>query len=96
MTKKYILEFLHQHKKQLQENYGVTKIGLFGSYAREEAQEDSDIDIVVELDSKNSFRSFFALLHFLEDSLQKKIDLGIEHSMKKRAYDSMLKDIVYV
>lgn len=96
MTKKEILHFLQIHRQDLSENFGVTKIGLFGSYARETATKNSDIDIAVEIESKNSFRSFFSLLHFLEDGLKKKIDLGIEHSIKPIAKEKILKEIIYV
>jgi predicted nucleotidyltransferase len=96
MTKKYILNFLKSNKELLKRNYQVTKIGLFGSYARDEAKESSDIDIAVEIESKNSFRSFFSLLHFLEESFDKKIDLGIESSLKPIAKKEILKEIIYV
>jgi len=82
------------HKKELKEKLGVIKIGLFGSYARNEATSDSDIDIEVESD--NSFRSFFSLLYFLEQGLDNKIDLGIEHSLKPIAKRNILKEIIYV
>ena len=96
MTKKLILEFLKTHKKEMKEKFGVTKIGLFGSYARNEATSDSDIDIAVEIESDNSFRSFFSLLYFLERGLDNKIDLGIEHSLKPIAKKNILKEIIYV
>jgi len=96
MTKAFILEFLSKHKEELFEKYGVTKIGLFGSYAREEAKVDSDIDIAVEIESSNKFRSFFGLLHYLEDQLDAKIDLGIESTLKPAVKKYVLKDIIYV
>ena len=96
MTKKYILNFLKSNKELLKRNYQVTKIGLFGSYARDEAKESSDIDIAVEIEGKNNFRSFFSLLHFLEESFGKKIDLGIESSLKPIAKKEILKEIIYV
>jgi predicted nucleotidyltransferase len=96
VTKETILEFLREHKQFLQEHYHVTKIGLFGSYARDEATQESDIDIAVELESQNSFRSFFSLLYFLEEHFHKKIDLGIEHSLKPLAKEKILKEIIYV
>ena len=43
-----ILEYLQQNKSEFHSRYGVTKIGLFGSYARDQNNEESDIDIVVE------------------------------------------------
>ena len=92
MTKQFILDFLSSHKAELAQKYGVTKIGLFGSYAR---GEDCDVDIAVEIDSTNKFRSFFNLKYFLEDNLHKKIDLGIESTLKPIAKKYIEKEIVY-
>ena len=44
-----VLEILQQHKHELAEKYGVTRIGIFGSVARDEATETSDVDVVVEM-----------------------------------------------
>jgi len=44
MTKEYILKFLATHKQDLQKKYALTKIGLFGSYAKDTADENSDIE----------------------------------------------------
>lgn len=95
MTKAYVLAFLSSHKSELAKEYGVTKIGLFGSYARDEQNDDSDIDIAVEIESNNKFRSFFALKHFIEDHLHKKVDLGIESSLKPIAKEYIQKEIIY-
>jgi len=96
MTKQFILNFLKTHHSELRERFGVVKIGLFGSYARDEATAQSDIDLAVEIESKNHFKSFFSLLYFLEDGLNSKIDLGIEHSLKPTIKESILKEIIYV
>lgn len=48
MTKEDILDFLKTHKQELQSKYNVEQIGLFGSYARDEATPTSDIDIFVK------------------------------------------------
>ncbi len=77
MTKVEIITFLKKQKSFLQTNYGVLRIGLFGSYARDEQVSSSDIDIAVELSQENKADNYFGLLHFLEDNLSKKIDLGI-------------------
>jgi len=95
MTREQILDFLRQHKTEMHERFGVTKIGLFGSYVRGEAREDSDVDIATEF-SKNSADSYFGLLHFLEDSFQAKIDLGIESNFKPVIKPYIMKEIVYV
>ncbi len=91
-----ILAFLREHKGELRARFGVTRLGLVGSYARDEANVDSDIDIVVTLQSDNTFRSFFGLLHFLQDNLQGPIDLATEASLKPLIKESLLKDIRYV
>jgi predicted nucleotidyltransferase len=95
MTKNEILTFLHDKKSYLFKTYGVTSIGLFGSYARDEAKEDSDIDIAVELKSENKFMNFFNLKYYLEEQLHKTIDIGIESALKPVAKEYIEKDIIY-
>jgi predicted nucleotidyltransferase len=95
MTKTMILNFLRSHKEEMHDKFGLIKIGLFGSYVRNEQREDSDIDLAVEIESSNKFRSFFGLKTYLEDGLQKKIDLGIESSIKPVANEYIQQEIVY-
>ena len=96
MTRSIILNFLSEHKEEFYAKYGVTKMGLFGSYARDEQNDNSDIDIAVEIESKNKFRSFFGLKHYIEDNLYHKIDLGIESSLKPVSRKYIEKEIIYV
>ncbi len=96
MTKNEILIFLKKRKTFLQIQYGVISIGLFGSYARDEQVASSDIDIAVELVKENKADNYFGLLHFLEDNLSTKIDLGIESKLKKSIKQYIEKDIVYI
>lgn len=97
MTKTYILDFLSQHKEEFLNKYGVIKIGLFGSYARNDNTKDSDVDIAVEiLKEKKSLNNFFSLRRELEKAFNLKVDLGIESSLKPIAKEKILKEIVYV
>jgi len=48
LTREDILQFLRENKERFAEQYGVTKIGLFGSFARDEATEESDVDVCVD------------------------------------------------
>lgn len=96
MDKNTIIEFLKEHKQELKEKFGLQKIGLFGSYARGTATQDSDIDLAIEMDSENKFRSFFALKKYLEENLYPKIDLGIESTIKPIAKRYIDKEIIYV
>jgi predicted nucleotidyltransferase len=95
MNKITILDFLRSHKDEMHEKFGLIKIGLFGSYVRGEQREDSDIDLAVEIESSNKFRSFFGLKAYLENGLQKRIDLGIEGSLKPVVHEYVEKEIVY-
>lgn len=96
MTKQIILDFLSSHKEELAQKYGVTKIGLFGSYARDEQREDSDIDIAVEISNdKKTLRAFFGLKNEMECVFGKKVDLGIESTLKPIAKEYILKEIIY-
>jgi len=94
MTKKYILNFLTTHKQEMQENYALKKIGLFGSYAKGLEKASSDIDIIVDMPS--SFDAFFDLKDFLELHLKKDIDLGLEKSMRPFIKNAIKSDIIYV
>jgi hypothetical protein len=96
MTREEILNFLTMHKSELEERFGVLRIGLFGSYARGDAREDSDVDVAVELVKENIADRYFGLLHYLEDNLHKKIDLGIESNIKPTLRPYILKEIKYV
>ena len=94
MTKVAILNFLATHKSELQEKYGVRHIGLFGSYARDEATPKSDIDILVDMPS--SFNAFFGLKAYLEKNFKKNVDLGMEHKLRSFIKEHIKKEIIYV
>ncbi|WP_027390780.1 nucleotidyltransferase family protein [Chrysiogenes arsenatis] len=96
MKRQEVINFLVQQKSHLKNTFGVNKIGLFGSFAREEQGDTSDIDIVVEIQSKNKFRSFFSLKYYLEEQLGRSVDLGIEGSLKPMVKKSIEKEVIYV
>jgi len=95
MTKAHILDYLSIHKSEFKEKYGVEEIGLFGSYAKDEAKEDSDIDIFVNMQA--TFDNVMHLKFNLEESLHKKVDLITKHKhMKPFLFEMITKDIIYV
>ena len=98
MTRKNseIISTLKQLKPELQEKFGVTKLALFGSYARDEATEDSDIDIVIiEMTRKNGFLIAKAK-RFISDKLQKKVDIGLYSAINPYVKKCIEKDMIYV
>lgn len=69
-----VLETLKRHKDDFEERYGVTRIGIFGSVARDEAKDESDIDIVVEMKKPD----LFYMVHIketLEKDFQRPVDI---------------------
>jgi predicted nucleotidyltransferase len=95
MTKTDILEVLAQEKEYLQKTYEIDKIGLFGSYAKGVATEESDIDIYVEFKHK-TFRNIAGLWVYLEKLYNQKIDLLYKHKSAKGAiFEQIQKDVIY-
>jgi len=95
MTKQDILNYLSAHKEKFQKEYEVEKIALFGSFARDEAKEDSDIDIFVDM--KPDLFKLVELKHQIEKDLQRKVDIIRNHKHIKPFLLKMIqKDITYV
>ena len=95
LNKQEILKDLEENKEQIK-GYGVKKIGLFGSYIRNEQRERSDIDILVEFEKeKITFDNYIHLKFFLEDLLGCKIDLVIRDDLKRRLKPYILKEVEY-
>ncbi len=95
-TKSEVIETIKLNKHRIEAEFGVTKIGVFGSVARDSASAKSDIDIAVEMKSENKFRNFMALERYLTKLLGKRIDLGIESTLKPSVRAEIKKEIVYV
>ena len=95
MTQKIILDFLRTNKKKLSAEYGLTKIGLFGSYAKNTFHEESDIDIVIESE-KHDFFLRDDLKEHLESAFNKRVDVGYLDSIRKFYRDKIERDILYV
>ena len=86
-----IVETLGQHRGELAE-FGVRRIGLFGSYVRDEATPESDMDILVEMDAP-TFRSYTRLWSFLESSFGCEIDLVLSDTLKLRVRPHVLGEV---
>lgn len=82
LTKDQILTFLKKHKPYLKEEFGVTQIALFGSYARGEQLPTSDVDVLVET-KIHDFRNRMRLQDFLEKKLKKKVDVLYFSAVRK-------------
>ncbi len=73
--------------------YGVVKAGVFGSYARGESHENSDIDLLVTFDKKTNYFDYMVLKDELEDSLGSKVDLVSERNIIPYFREYIYKDL---
>ena len=95
MDKETILNYLKTHKADFMQKYGTDKIALFGSFARGEAKENSDIDIFVRMEP--DLFKIIELKEQIEQDLQKKVDIIREHKHIKPFLLKMIqKDMIYV
>ena len=82
MEREQALELLAQHKPQLAQRYGVLRLALFGSTARDSANADSDIDILVAFDGPVTSKRYFGVQFYLEDLLGRPVDLVTEKALR--------------
>lgn len=96
MTKEEIIDYIRVHNNDIKQ-FGVERIGLFGSYARGDNTEKSDIDILVKFgDVGSKFYSYFNLKNYLEDSFKVTIDLCREEDIKKEFKEEIERSVLYV
>lgn len=96
MNREEILRMLSSHKQELIEHFGVKRLSLFGSLARDEARDDSDMDILVEFSDTPTARDYFGLLFWLEDHVPRKIDLVTDRALRPELRPYVEKDKIDV
>lgn len=84
MRREEAISTLRGYLPTLRRDFGVRRISLFGSTARDEAREDSDLDILVEFDVVPALDAFVGLKFFLEDQSGRKVDLVTPDALKAR------------
>ena len=96
MTQKQILDYLSEHKDRFEKLYAVNKIGIFGSYARNEATSSSDIDIVVDL-KKSTMFGLVAIKEDIEEYFQTHVDIvQMRDRMNELLKERIQKEAIYV
>jgi uncharacterized protein len=94
LTGNEILVKLRELKPILNKEYAVKEIGLFGSFSDNTSSEQSDIDIIVELERPIGWK-FFTLEMFLENTFDRKIDLVTKNALKEQIRDRILNQVKY-
>jgi len=90
-----ILKTLAAHRDELK-GFGVKSLALFGSIVRGEARPDSDIDILVEFKGPATFDCYMDLKFFLEELLDRRVDLVTHKALKPRLRPSVEREAIYV
>ncbi len=93
-----IKQKIAQSKEYLRKTYGVEEIGVFGSFARGDSNENSDIDISIVLNHKIpvGFFEFARMKFYLEDLFGRKVDLVIKSGIKPIIKDRILSQLIIV
>jgi len=98
MNRNEIINYLKSQKKYFQDHYHITSIGLFGSFARNEQSEESDIDLVYNLaeNKKLTYYELFEFEQFLQGYFKRRVDLVNINFMNPIIKYKAEKDIIYV
>lgn len=92
-TKEEIVQKLKALKSELQVHYKVRGIGLFGSFVRKEQRESSDIDLLVEFDDTADLFDVVRLANFLEEQLQRKVDIVSRRALRPELREQVLREV---
>jgi len=95
MSRKKILKILADHRNLIETRFDVASLSLFGSAAREEATEESDIDILVTFLNPPGIFGFLELKEYLENILGYSVDLVTKNALKKQLREQILKEVVH-
>ena len=91
-----IIKILNDLKPYLKEKYKVEILGIFGSFARGEAKETSDIDILVDFERGATLFELVGLSLFLEEKLGTKVDIVPKRALRKELKETVIGELVRV
>ncbi|MCL4682938.1 MAG: nucleotidyltransferase family protein [Rhodocyclaceae bacterium] len=84
------------HREEIMRRFAVKSLSLFGSAARDEMREGSDVDVLVEFDGPATFGGYMGLKDYLENLLGTTVDLVTEKGLKPRARKHVEQDLIHV
>jgi predicted nucleotidyltransferase len=94
MRRDEVLRRLREHRAEV-ERFGVSRLGVFGSVARDEAREDSDIDVLVEFSQPVGLFEFLRLDFYLEELLGRRVDLVTPDALRAKLRERILREAIY-
>ena len=96
MNRSRAIELLRQNKPTLVARFGVSRLALFGSTARDAGREDSDVDVLVGFDGPATSKMYFGVQFQLEDAFGKPIDLVTEKALRPELRAFVEQEAIYV
>ena len=96
MKRDQVLKLLRENKAEVVARFGVKRLALFGSTARDEAGDDSDVDLLVAFLEPATFDGYFGLKFHLESLLGRDVDLVCEDAVRPRLKSRIERDAVNV
>ena len=82
MNREQLLGLLKEHKPTLADRFGVIELALFGSFVHDEADDESDVDILVRFETTPDWRQYFDAQTFLEDLLGRSVDMATHNELR--------------
>ncbi len=96
MNRQMILDRLNAEVPSLKRKYGIKSLAVFGSMARGDDHEASDVDVLVTFDGPATFRGFLGLKLDLEDLFGRPVDLGTPDTLRPEILSSVERDLIHV
>ncbi|HWQ67306.1 MAG TPA: nucleotidyltransferase family protein [Methanospirillum sp.] len=97
LSRSEVLNRLRAALPVIRKDFGVVRIGLFGSYARDEGGAESDIDLLVAFEEgKERFRIFFSCIEYLEQLMGKKVELISEHALDHQIRSYVEREVIWI
>ena len=96
MNRDEVLNLLRAHKPALAARFGVTELALFGSFARDQATDRSDVDILVVFDGPATSKSYFGVQFYIEDLLGRSVDLVTDKALRPEIRPYVERESLYV
>ena len=96
MNRSQALYLLAEHKPLLATRFGVARLALFGSAVRDDARDDSDVDILVAFDGPATSARYFGVQFYLEDLFGRPIDLVTENALRPELRPFIEREAVHV
>lgn len=96
MDRQEALGILSAHRQEMSSQFGVSRLALFGSTARGEARENSDVDVLVSFVGGATLRRYMGLSRYLESLLRHPVDLVTDKGLREELRPYVEKDLVDV